>query len=708
MSTLLSIAITNAIVVVPLAILAWFVGRTARRPALTHALWILVMLKLVTPPMFHWSLPISLPDEFHSTVGESKVFVCEPLESAEITRAENGTPVTATLCVDGSTSDSVVSVDSSSNDQMSDRKPLSRPKAVPGFLSAVWKQNATALVAVTVTLQRIETGWITALISIWAGGILVVLGTQAWMVIRFGSRVAAVGSPDDELQRQTEQLAREMGLRRCPEVQVVAATVSPMLWSYGAKTRLLFPQDLLSRLDHESRKTLLIHELAHYGRGDHWVRCLEFLATGIFWWHPVVWWARHQIEQSEEECCDAWVVDQIRHNPRRYAEALLDTIDFLCGDPFSVPPMASGLGSASFLRRRLINIMQASSPKAMSNRVRAVVALLMIGLLPTQPLVFASLNRQVSSLNPLNGELTVLFDRGSSSIDSDETEPDLVNNDLESQFATQTPSPSNTGSPRVPASRKSRSQRGEKAWSNAISSDGRFVVQATTGRRVLLNDLHKNQETDLSSHAITAVSFTPDGRQFVAVTSDGLVDLWDAESSQRLRTLHTHESGLRSVHVSPDGDAVVAGGLDGSMLVLDLKTGNSLTEWVRQALPINCVRFSPDASRLAVALGEWNSNDQGKVLLINLRTGMTETLKCGAAPGAITFVSNDELIVGQWNGYSTLWNLPEHKIVGAATAEKGIIAAVAFSPDNPQLREIAFESPTAGDEPVSPRPFEQF
>src|SRR5437773_1721665 len=78
-----------------------------------------------------------------------------------------------------------------------------------------------------------------------------------------------------------------------------------------------------------ARATLIAHELAHYRRGDHWVRVFELVVSGIFWWNPVVWWARRQIEIAEEECCDAWVIEQFPDTPRWYAEALLETIDFL-------------------------------------------------------------------------------------------------------------------------------------------------------------------------------------------------------------------------------------------------------------------------------------------------------------------------------------------------------------------------------------------
>lgn len=55
---LLDVAIVNAITVIPLALAAWLAGRTLRHPALTHALWVLVLAKLVTPPLFQ--LPYSI------------------------------------------------------------------------------------------------------------------------------------------------------------------------------------------------------------------------------------------------------------------------------------------------------------------------------------------------------------------------------------------------------------------------------------------------------------------------------------------------------------------------------------------------------------------------------------------------------------------------------------------------------------------------
>src|SRR5688500_15562071 len=56
MSTLLHVGLANLLCASALAVAAALVGRYARRPALTHSLWLLVLLKLVTPPFF--TLPV--------------------------------------------------------------------------------------------------------------------------------------------------------------------------------------------------------------------------------------------------------------------------------------------------------------------------------------------------------------------------------------------------------------------------------------------------------------------------------------------------------------------------------------------------------------------------------------------------------------------------------------------------------------------------
>src|SRR5262245_51241671 len=59
MTWLLEIGLSNLVVASALALIAAMIGRCCRRPALTHALWLLVLLKLITPPLIR--VPLSLP-----------------------------------------------------------------------------------------------------------------------------------------------------------------------------------------------------------------------------------------------------------------------------------------------------------------------------------------------------------------------------------------------------------------------------------------------------------------------------------------------------------------------------------------------------------------------------------------------------------------------------------------------------------------------
>src|SRR5438552_1039484 len=57
MGTFLEVGLSNAIVASVLAVLAAIASRIGRRPALAHGLWLLVLLKLVTPPLVRVPLP---------------------------------------------------------------------------------------------------------------------------------------------------------------------------------------------------------------------------------------------------------------------------------------------------------------------------------------------------------------------------------------------------------------------------------------------------------------------------------------------------------------------------------------------------------------------------------------------------------------------------------------------------------------------------
>lgn len=366
METLLRIGVSNAAAAACLALVACAVGLLVRKPALTHGLWLLVLLKLVSPPL--WTIPLHVSG------------------SAEAPASP------APLCLDrapaATTSQRQVEVKRSDVD--SDVVPLDDATLPAGASDRVipWSQLATAPRPTAAPVARPSYRWIApVLLAIWLGGAAICAVISIGRLVCFRRMVLNCAVPAPQaIQRQARALSRRLGMRACPDVWLVPGELSPMLWAAGRATWVLLPHALLQRLDEHQQATLLAHELAHLRRRDHWVRYLELITTCLYWWHPVCWWARRELREAGEQCCDAWVLWALPGSFRKYATALLETIEFLSHPRPSVPLLASGLGQFGQLKRRLTMLKQGTVSKALTWRGLfglSGAAALLLPLVPT-------------------------------------------------------------------------------------------------------------------------------------------------------------------------------------------------------------------------------------------------------------------------------------------------------------------------------------
>ena len=173
-----------------------------------------------------------------------------------------------------------------------------------------------------------------------------------------------------------------MGLVRVPTVRVVRRRVSPLVWGMTGRATMLLPSQLLHKLTDAERATLLAHELAHLKRRDHLVRLLELAALGLFWWHPVAWWARRNVERAAEHCCDAQVLELFPAQARAYAEALWTTVEFLSDTPAPLPLGASGFSQARDVKRRMEMILAQTSSRRSGRILRLLLPAIGLAILP--------------------------------------------------------------------------------------------------------------------------------------------------------------------------------------------------------------------------------------------------------------------------------------------------------------------------------------
>jgi beta-lactamase regulating signal transducer with metallopeptidase domain len=346
MQTLLQIGVSNAIAAAVLALAALALSAVCRKPAVTRGLWLLVLLKLITPAV--WTIHCNWPLAQSNDMPSQQVADTVSPQAPVTTGTESGTL------------DLPAETPVTENDPANDAQP-----------------NAS----LTIAEQRIkspdpvipsngQTRWLDLTLSkipiIWDVGTLACL-LLATIRIAQVRRIFSVShrAPVD-VQIVAGNLADRFGVRRGVEVWFVPGAVCPTLWAFSRTPRILLPRKLWEQLDGCQRSAVIAHELAHLLRRDHWVRLIELAATALYWWHPVLWWARRELHDAEEQCCDAWVLWAMPDAVRSYGAAILDTVDFVSTNRSAQPALGSTLGEFRHLKRRLLMIRQGNVARAMS------------------------------------------------------------------------------------------------------------------------------------------------------------------------------------------------------------------------------------------------------------------------------------------------------------------------------------------------------
>ncbi len=286
-------------------------------PVTRHALWVLVLVKFVTPPLVEW--PWALPD---------------PMGLAVANRAS--APVSAELA-----SQPVVSIGLEGN--------------APDATSA-----AATLGSFTSTGDPASSinPWLWFGI-IWAAGGVWMLGLELVRFRRVARQLAHATTADPRMAARVAEIARRLGIAP-PATRILAGMHAPFLWSAGRAT-LVLPDQWPHDTSQTSIDALIVHELAHLKRRDHFIAWMQLAAGLVWWWNPLFWYVRATVREQAELACDAWVIATLPDGRRAYAESLI-TLSGPALQGRSSPSMAAVVGanaiSRRMLERRLVMIMK--------------------------------------------------------------------------------------------------------------------------------------------------------------------------------------------------------------------------------------------------------------------------------------------------------------------------------------------------------------
>jgi beta-lactamase regulating signal transducer with metallopeptidase domain len=234
----------------------------------------------------------------------------------------------------------------------------------------------------TPAAAKTSSAWPTALLVVWAAGVIIAIGAG----MRHWRRTQALvdRSPDapEAVRSLTASLASRLKLSCTPRVKVSDDIDTPLVIGLRHAVVLL-PNQIFARMSERQQEMSICHELAHIKRADLRLGCLPALAEALFFFHPFAKFAAREYALWREAACDAAVLTALDAAPGEYGRLLLD---LGVAEPRSGALAATAASrSPAQLKRRLVMLSDASAPSTTSRVLTAMaIGAALLALVPIQ------------------------------------------------------------------------------------------------------------------------------------------------------------------------------------------------------------------------------------------------------------------------------------------------------------------------------------
>lgn len=163
---------------------------------------------------------------------------------------------------------------------------------------------------------------------IWLAGFTSLLATTFIRYRRLSRLLLRSANPAPEWVLAKQQtLAAMIGMRRPIPVLFSESVDTPLVIGI-MKSRIILPGGLFTDLDDKEQDGLILHELIHIKRLDHFVIVLEWLACAAHFFNPVAWWSIRRLRAERERACDDWVVSVLAGGACDYGNGLLKVVHY--------------------------------------------------------------------------------------------------------------------------------------------------------------------------------------------------------------------------------------------------------------------------------------------------------------------------------------------------------------------------------------------
>lgn len=200
-----------------------------------------------------------------------------------------------------------------------------------------------------------------ALLVVWAGGTLVVLGLLGRSHLEMRKTVRFASEPQEGGWMEESALAAAATyVRRPVRLLEDPRTLVPITWGVSRPV-ILLPGGAGS-WNASRRRAVLLHEFAHIARFDCALEYVAWLACAVYWFHPGVWYAARRLRAERERACD----DRVVAAGTPAAEYATHLVDVAAGvrAPRRLALAALAMATRGGLESRLIDLLDPTRSRA--------------------------------------------------------------------------------------------------------------------------------------------------------------------------------------------------------------------------------------------------------------------------------------------------------------------------------------------------------
>lgn len=294
------------------------------RPRLAYLLWMLVVVKCVTPPI--WSSPFGLYSQLQRTTPQSvENAAARPM--ARPILDDNGFFIVEETPVEATTPNSA-------------------------------SRSAVAFTTHAASGPSLSSNVYVALIGLWICGMALIAWRISTKWKRF-QRSLQTSAATADVERQVRTLADRLSMRRPPRTVWTKLPTVPAVFGFWRPT-IVLPEFLLKPETDIDLEPILAHELVHLRRGDTLAGRLQLIVQTVWWFHPMIWWANAETRRERERSCDETVIAVMDYDPLKYAHSLVRIAElseqFQDGRRSCPPTCIAAISSFRLLANRLEHI----------------------------------------------------------------------------------------------------------------------------------------------------------------------------------------------------------------------------------------------------------------------------------------------------------------------------------------------------------------